>query len=110
MSGAGHRLSSLDRPIARIVAAGVALAGLAFLGWVNRSILFPPDPAATPANPAEAAYRACVAPRAAQFAEALERGELNEEQAALFRRRAEAFCADQVQKGRLSAGPALPGR
>lgn len=109
MSGAGHRPSSLDSPIARIVAAGVAVAGLAFLGWINRGILFPPDPAA-PANPAEAAYRACVAPRTAQFAEALERGELTEEQAALFGRRAEAFCADQAQKGRLQTGPSPLGQ
>lgn len=110
MNGAGGRPAPLDRPAARIVAVGVALAGLAFLGWIFRGTLFSPDPAASPTNPTEAAYYACVAPRVAQFEDALERGELSEEQAALFRRRAEAFCADQAEKGRLTGGPTLPGQ
>ncbi len=101
MSGAADRPSPLDRPAARLVAVAVIVAGLAFLGWVFGGDVFGPDRAAAPANPGEAAYLACVAPRAAQFAAALERGELTAEQAALFRRRAEAFCADQAQKGRL---------
>ena len=94
MSGGRDRLPALDRPAARLAAVAVALGGLALLGWIYRGDLFGPDPGATTANPAEAAYHACVAPRAAQFADALERGELTEDQAALFRRRAEAFCAD----------------
>ncbi|MDH3230407.1 MAG: hypothetical protein OEN55_11500 [Alphaproteobacteria bacterium] len=105
MSGGADRPSPLDGPAARLAAVAVALAGLALLGWINRGALFGPDPAAAPANPAEAAFRACVAPRAAQFAAALERGELTEEQAALFRRRAEALCADQVKKGRIAPTP-----
>jgi len=110
MSGAAGRATPLDGPLARIVAAGVVLAGFAFLAWVFRGALFPPDPAAAPDNPAEAAYHACVEPRAAQFKAARERGELSEEQTALFRRRAEAFCADQARRGRLRAGPSVPGQ
>ena len=110
MSGGIDRPSVLDRPVARIAAVGVALAGLALLGWIHRGDLFPLESGAPAAMPAEAAYRACVAPRAAQLAESLERGELTEDQVALFRSRAEAFCADQAEKGRLPAGPAVPGQ
>lgn len=110
MNGAADRPAPLDRPAARLVAVGVVVAGLALLGWIYRGILFAPDPATPAADPAEAAYRACVAPRAAQFEEALKRGELSEDQAALFRGRAEAFCADQAQKGRLPGGSTLPGQ
>jgi hypothetical protein len=110
MSGGLDRPSPLDRPAARLAAVAVALAGLALLGWIHRGDLFPPDPGVAPASPAEAAYRACVAPRAAQFEAALKRGELDEEQVSLFRSRAEALCADQAKKGRLPAGPSLPGQ
>jgi len=109
MSGGGDRPSPLDRPAARLVAVAVALAGLALLGWIHRGDLFPPDPAA-PASPQEAAFRACFEPRAAQFAASLEAGELTPEQVALFRSRAEAFCADQADKGRITAGPSLPAQ
>jgi len=110
MRGATGRATPLDGPLARIVAAGLVLAGFAFLAWIFRGTLFPPDPAAAPASPAEAAFHACVEPRAAQFEAARERGELSEEQAALFRRRAEAFCADQAKRGRLPAGSPVPGQ
>jgi hypothetical protein len=110
MSGGLNQPSPLDRPAARLVAVSVALAGLAVLGWIHRGDLFPSETVATPLGPAEAAYHACVAPRTAQFAASLERGELTEEQVALFRTRAEAFCADQAQKGRLPARPSLPGQ
>ena len=110
MSGGAGRPSALDHPAARLAAVAVALAGLALLGWIHRGALFPADPGAAPATPAEAAYRACLAPRAAQFADSLERGELTEEQVALFRGRAEAFCADQAQRGRLPTGASLPAR
>ncbi len=101
MSGGADRPAALDRPAARLVAVGVALAGLALLAWINRGDLLPPDPAETPANPQQAAFRACFEPRAAQFATSLESGELSQEQVTLFRNRAEAFCADQAEKGRL---------
>jgi hypothetical protein len=108
MSGAGDRPHALDRPAARLAAVAVALAGLALLGWIHRGDLLPPDPAAAPASPQEAAFRACFEPRAAQFEASLQAGELTPEQVALFRGRAEAFCADQAEKGRITAGPSQP--
>lgn len=99
MSGS-ERPSPLDRPAARLAAVAVALAGLALLGWIHRGDLFPPDPAAAPASPQEAAFRACFEPRDAQFAASLKAGELTQEQVALFRSRARAYCADQAEKGR----------
>lgn len=108
MTGGSDRISPLDRPIARLAAVAIALAGLALLGWFHREGLRPPQSGQAPASPAEATYRACAEPRTAQLAAAAERGELTEEQAALFRRRAEAFCADRANKGRLPASSA-PG-
>jgi len=110
MKSIEKRPEALDRPVARLVAVGVVLAGFAFLGWIFRGVLLPPNRAALPSSPAEAAYQSCVAPRVAQFEAALDRGELSEDQAALFRRRAEAFCADQANKGKLPTGPAMPGQ
>ncbi|MEN8197276.1 MAG: hypothetical protein ABFS30_12310 [Pseudomonadota bacterium] len=105
MTGA-DRKSPLDRPAARIVAVAIALGGLAFLGWIHRKDLFPPELGAASANPAEAAFQACLAPQAARIAKDAESGQLTEDQATLFRNRAEAFCADRAEKG--GAGPGLP--
>jgi len=95
MTGADRR-SPLDRPAARIVAVAIALAGLAFLGWMHRADLFPPDSDATPATPAQAAFQACLAPQAARIAKDAESGQITQAQATLFRNRAEAFCADRA--------------
>ena len=97
MSGAGRR-SALDGPAARIVAAGIALAGMAFLGWIHRADLFPPEPGAAPVNPAQAAFNACFRPQATRIAKDTESGQITEDQATLFRNRAEAFCAAQAEK------------
>ena len=51
------RGSPLDSPAARLVAVAIALAGMAFLGWIHRNDLFPPELGAAPANPAEAGDR-----------------------------------------------------
>lgn len=56
------RTSPLDRPAARLAAVTIALAGLAFLGWMHRNDLFPPEPGAAPGDPREAAFQACFAP------------------------------------------------
>ncbi|MDH5412436.1 MAG: hypothetical protein OEY16_13695 [Alphaproteobacteria bacterium] len=99
MTGA-DRDSLLDGPAARIFAVAVALAGMAFLGWMHRNDLFPPEPDVA-ADPRQAAFQACYAPQAERIARDAESGQLNAEQAALFKNRAEAFCADQAEKGRL---------
>ena len=101
MSGNREGPAALDGPMARLAAVGVALAGLALLGWIHRGDLLPPDETGTPAYPREAAFNACFGPSAARFAAMLEAGELTQEQATLYRNRAEAFCADQAEKGRL---------
>ena len=94
------RESPLDGPAARLVAVAIALAGLAFLAWMHRADLFPPDPAATAANPAQAAFQACFTPQAARIAKDTESGQITAAQATLFRNRAEAFCADQANKAK----------
>ncbi|MBE9557402.1 MAG: hypothetical protein IMF08_11145 [Proteobacteria bacterium] len=99
MTGA-DRTSPLDRPAARLVAAAIALAGMAFLGWIHRNDLFPPEPGATPGDPGQAAFQACFAPQAARIAKDAESDLISEAQATLFRGRAEAFCADRAAKGK----------
>lgn len=103
------RGSPLDRPAARLVALAIALAGMAFLGWIHRNDLFPPEPGADPASPAQAAFQACFAPQAARIAKDVESGQITEAQATLFRNRAEAYCADRADKGS-GGGPRLPAR
>ncbi len=97
MSGRDRR-APLDRPAARLVALGVALAALAALAWYHRADILPPGPA--PASPRQAAFRDCYEPRAAQLAASRERGELTRDQATKFRGRAEAFCADRAKRAR----------
>ncbi|HEM46418.1 MAG TPA: hypothetical protein ENO23_05155 [Alphaproteobacteria bacterium] len=98
----------LDRPAARLAAVAVALAAAALLAWIHRDDILPPDPAAAPASPEEAAFRACFEPRAADIAASLDRGELDAGQAELFRGRAEAFCRATAGGGG-GTGPGLPG-
>lgn len=99
----------LDRPVARLGAVGVALAAVALLAWIHRDDILPPDPAAAAAGPQAAAFRACFGPRAAQIDDSLAAGELSDDQARLFRSRAEAFCRDTAGGGN-NAGPRLPGQ
>ena len=108
MTGAERR-SPLDSPAARVVAGAVALAGLALLGWIHRADLFPPEPGADPANPAQAAFNACFRPQAVRIAKDMESGLITEAQATLFRSRAEAWCADRAAKGS-GGGPGLPAQ
>jgi len=93
------RGSPLDSPAARLVAVAIALAGMAFLGWIHRADLFPPEPGTASADPARAAFQTCFAPQAARIAKDMESGQITEAQATLFRNRAEAFCADRAKKG-----------
>ena len=107
MTGADGK-SPLDGLAARLVAVMIALAGMAFLGWIHRNDLFPPEAGANPANPAEAAFQACFAPQAMRIATDMESGQITEAQATLFRSRAEAYCADRAAKGGGRSG--LPGQ
>lgn len=99
MTGADGK-SPLDGLAARLVAVMIALAGMAFLGWLHRSDLFPPEPgtAAASDDPRLAAFTACYQPQAARIDADLSSGQLTTEQATLFRNRAEAYCADQASK------------
>ena len=96
MSGR-DRPGLLDRPAARLAALGVAATALTVLAWYHRADILPLDPNA--ASPAQAAFRECFEPRAAQLAASLENGELTQAQVTLFRGRAEAFCADRTRSG-----------
>ena len=94
------RQSRLDGRGARIVALAIALAGMAFLGWMHRKDLFPPAPGTAAANdPRQAAYQACYAPQAARIEQDAASGQITAEQATLFKTRAEALCADRAEKG-----------
>lgn len=96
MTGA-DRDSLLDGIAARLVAVAIALAGMAFLGWLHRNDLFPPEPGAA-ASPALAAFQDCYAPQAARIEKDAASGQITAEQANLFKNRAEAFCADRASK------------
>lgn len=98
MTGADGK-SALDGPAARLVAVMIALAGIAFLGWLHRNDLFPPEPgAAASDDPRLAAFMACFAPQAERIERDAASGQISAEQATLFKSRAEAFCADQASK------------
>jgi hypothetical protein len=101
----GHRTSVLDGRSARAVALGVFLAAAAFLAWIHRDDLFPPDAAAVAADDAVAR---CFAARAADIDAMRADGTINEAQANLFKSRAEALC--QAQHGRGAGPPARAGQ
>jgi len=108
MTGADGK-SPLDGPAARLVAVMIALAGMAFLGWLHRNDLFPPEPGTAAADdPRQAAFRACFAPQAERIEKDAAIGQIDAEQATLFKSRAEAFCADRATKG--GGMPGLPGQ
>jgi hypothetical protein len=94
------RASVVDRPAARAAALAVVLLVLAAVVWIHRDSLFPPEAAATPAD--DAAAR-CLAKRAAEVDKMVAEGVIGEDQAALFKSRAEAFCTAQFGAGRPSS-------
>lgn len=109
MTGPSSR-SRLDGPGARLIAISIALAGMAFLAWLHRDDIFPSEPdEAASADPRRAAFNACYRPQAELIDKDAESGEISAEQARLFKSRAEAFCADQADKG-AGTGPSLPLR
>lgn len=101
-----ERPSVLDGRGARIVAVAIALSGMAFLGWMHRKDLFPPEPGSLADDPRQAAFLACFTPQAERIDRDAAGGQINAEQATLFKSRAEAFCADQAKKN--GAGSGLP--
>ena len=89
--------SALDRPMARLCALGLVLLIAAFLGYLHRDDLFPPDQEALVA---EDPVALCLAPRAADIDQMQAEGTITAEQAALFKERAKALCqAQQGQSG-----------
>jgi hypothetical protein len=85
---AGRREPFLDRPVARLVALGVALLCIAILAWLHRADLFPrfaPEAADDP-------FARCFAERAAEIDGMLDEGVIDQARAELFKSRAEAMC------------------
>ena len=93
--GNGARSSALDRPLARWVAVGVALAAAAGLAVIHRDDLFPAEQAAVPA--ADDPFQACLQQRQADIEQMQADGVIDEGQAELFIGRAEALCQAQTQ-------------
>jgi hypothetical protein len=92
----------LDRPLARGIAAGVFVACLALLVWLEREQLFPSEVAADADDPVQR----CIAERAADIDGMLAEGVIEAPQAELFKARAAAMCQDTVGNG--GGGPAPP--
>lgn len=99
--GEGHR--KVDGPLGRGVALLVLLGVLGMIGWLHGDNLFPPDPAVgETAGGGNEALALCIAKRAGDIDRMLADGTIDENQAGLFKQRAEALC--QAQEGG-GAGP-----
>lgn len=84
----------LDRPAARVVAAGVALSALAVLAVIHRDDLMPLMAGGT-AVPDDPLSR-CIAGHHATIDKGIADGVFGPEQAILFKQRAEALCRSTV--------------
>jgi hypothetical protein len=86
----------LDRPVARLVALGVALLCVAILAWLHRADLFPgrfaPETADDP-------FALCFAGRSAEIDGMLNEGLIDQSRADLFKTRAEAMCRAETGGG-----------
>jgi hypothetical protein len=84
----------LDRPVARVVALGVAMLCVAILAWLHRADLYPvafgPEAAADP-------FAQCFAERAAEIDGMVSEGAIDQARAELFKSRAEAMCRAETQ-------------
>jgi hypothetical protein len=96
-----HGSAPLDRPLARGLAAGVFVACLALLAWLERERLFPSEAAVDAGDPVQL----CLAERAAGIDGMLAEGVIEAPQAELFKARAAAMCEDTLGSG---GGPGLP--
>ena len=97
-----HSSAPLDRPLARGLAAGVFVACLGLLAWLERERLFPSEAAVDAADPVQL----CIAERAAGIDSMLAEGVIEAPQAGLFKSRATAMCQATVGG---ADGPVLPG-
>jgi hypothetical protein len=97
----------LDRPVARVLAFCVFLACAGALAYLHRADLWPSE--ARQAD-ADDPFARCFAERAADVDRMLADGVIQEEQAALFKTRAEAMCRATSGSGAPSGdgGPGLP--
>ncbi len=96
--------SALDRPSARLAALGIFLCAALALAWVHRNGPTPPQAAAARAADDPAAL--CLAARAGNIDRMREDGVIDDDQAVLFKSRAEAWCVAQQGQG---GPPRLPG-
>jgi hypothetical protein len=86
----------LDRPVARLVALGVALLCVAALAWLHRADLFPE---AFAPQSADDPFARCFAGRAAEIDGMLNEGLIDQPRAELFKSRAEAMCRAETGGG-----------
>jgi hypothetical protein len=84
----------LDRPVARLVALGVALLCVAVLAWLHRADLFP---AAFAPEAADDPFARCFAGRTAEIDGMLDEGLIDRARAELFKTRAEAMCRAETE-------------
>ena len=99
----GGRDRRIDGPLGRGVALLLFLGILGMIGWLHGESLFPPDPVASElAAGGNEALALCIAKRAGDIDQMLADGTIDENQAGLFKQRAEALC--QAQEGG-GAGP-----
>jgi hypothetical protein len=93
--------SFLDTIAARLVALAIFVLCIGALVWLNREAWLGPERSA-----AEQALAQCIAERSADVAQMLEEGVIGEDQAELFRSRAEAMCV--AMAGDAGAGQGQP--
>lgn len=88
------RAHPLDRPVARLVAVSIALAGIAVLAVIHRADLglLISGPGARAPSPLER----CIAEHHATIDKGVTDGVFGAEQAGLFKQRAEAICRSTV--------------
>ena len=98
----------LDTPWARVAALGCFLLCAAALAYLHRDDLFP----ATPETPvaADDPFARCVADSTAKIDAMRKEGTIGDDQAQLFRLRAEARCRAQSGDGGPPPRPPLPGQ
>ncbi len=101
MEPAGHEIprksAFLDRPVARFVALGVFFGAALALAWSHRDDLIPPPAALARAGDDPVAV--CLATRAGDIDRMRDERVITDDQASLFKSRAEALCVAQHGQG-----------
>ncbi|MDF1748081.1 MAG: hypothetical protein P1V34_04325 [Alphaproteobacteria bacterium] len=80
--------------LGRVIAVLVMIASAGIIAWHHRTDLMPAP--AVPIDPAEAAYQACITERGAGIDKMRTEGTINDDQATLFKSRADALCRSQA--------------